>query len=320
MIQLAECTHPKRRKHGRTKANVQRYRCSECGKCFTESTDTLNGMRIGLDRAEMILKCLFEGMSVNSVSRITNTDPHTIYDLIVLIGGRCKRFMESTIHNVHVDEVQADEIWSFISCKEKTRKAKDLSPEFGDAYCWTAIERNTKLFVCWHLGKRTQEDAHVFTDKLVHAVHPQSRFQYSTDGLNYYGVSANQKLVGRVDYGRIIKTFGKDPKSPDTRYSPSKIIKIRKQEMLGMPKQDRITTSHCERANLTIRMEMRRFTRLTNAFSKKWENHEAALSMFFCHYNWCRKHATIRTSPAVESGLADRIWSVRDLIQETSSF
>lgn len=316
MIKLPECEHSKRRKHGKTKSGTQRYRCSLCGATFTESTNILDGMRIGLDRAEMILKCLLEGLSINATSRITSTDPHTIYDLIVLVGGRCKRYMEETIKDVYVDDVQADEIWSFVFCKERTRKQKDYGGETGDAYCWTAIERNTKLFVAWHLGKRSLEASHAFTEKLSRAVHPECRFHFSTDGLRHYHVSVMRNLTGRVNYGQIVKVYGKS-EGDDKKYSPPQIIRTRKHVVLGNPNPDQVCTSHVERSNLTIRMELRRFTRLTNAFSKKWSNHESALALFFCHYNFCRKHTTIETSPAVESGLDNRIWSVRDLVLKT---
>jgi IS1 family transposase len=270
-------------------------------------------MRIPTDRAVFCLRLLLEGNSIRSVERLTDTHRDTIMRLVVLVGQRCQAFLEKAVHKVQVSEVQADEIWNFIGCKKRTQERLGKGEEFGDSYCYTAIERHTKLLLAWELGKRTPTTTQKFADKLGRAT--AGRFQLTTDGYHPYREAMLFALAGRLDFAQLLKVFASvKGNAAAVRYSPGDIVDIDIRPVCGNPDDDRICTSHAERANLTIRMHVRRMTRLTNAFSKKWENHEAALGLFFAYYNFCRVHGTIKTTPAVAAGLTDHVWSVEELL------
>jgi IS1 family transposase/transposase-like protein len=313
------CQHEKKHVHGKTKAGVTRYKCALCGKTFTASTETLDGMRIGIDRAAQIINLLCEGMSVRAVSRITDTHIQTITDLLVLVGERCEAFAAETIRGVHVDDVQCDEIWQYIFCKNATAERMNYVGGCGDSWCWTAIERHTKLLVCWHHGRRTMEDSGSFMRKLARAT--VGRFHLSTDAYATYESTVTWQLGQRVDYGQVSKIFGSEPgKDAARKYSPGKIISSKRTPVLGNPEHDRICTSHCERMNGSIRNFVKRMGRLTYCFSKRWDNHRAAIALFFCHYNFCRAHRSLKgMTPAMAHGLATEVWSVKDLLTRISS-
>jgi IS1 family transposase/transposase-like protein len=311
------CQHENRKKFGKTPTGTPRFRCKDCGKTFTQSTDLFDGMRIGLDRAAKIVELLCEGMSVSAAARVTDTDPHTIIDLLNLIGERCERYMAEVIRDVPVDEVQCDEIWQFVFCKNATAQQKKYVGGAGDSWCWTAIERHTKLLVTWHHGRRTLEDSHAFMRKL--AVATVGRFHLSTDGYGTYEQSVRWNLGQRVDYGQVSKIFGKTSKEDQRRYSPAKIIGCDRRVVSGKPELRKTSTSHCERLNGSIRNFTKRMGRLTYCFSKRWDNHRAALALYFCHYNFCRKHRTLKgQTPAMAHGLAAEVWTVRDMLQKIS--
>jgi len=220
--------------------------------------------------------------------------------------------MKDTIHDVPVSEVQADEIWGFVGCKHKTKKRLGKGEAFGDAYCFTAVERHTKLLLAWHLGKRSGDDTMQFATKLKSAT--SGRFQLTTDGYREYQFAMPAAMM-RIDFAQLVKIFGKvKSNEAAVRYSPGPITGTKVKNVLGNPDRDKVCTSHAERHNLTIRMQVRRMTRLTNGFSKKWENHEAALALFFAAYNFCRVHMTLKTTPAVATGLADHVWNVEELL------
>lgn len=312
------CQHENAKKFGKTSSGSQRFRCKECGKAWTESTGLFDGMRIGLDRAAEIINLLCEGMSVRAVSRITDTHIQTITDLMVLVGERCERYMVENIRGIHVDDVQCDEIWQYIFCKEATAAQKKYVGGCGDSWCRTAIERHTKLLVTWHHGRRSMEDSQSFMRKLATAT--VGRFHLSTDGYSTYEATVAWNLGQRVDYGQITKVFGGTSKEEQRKYSPAKIIGTKRTAVLGRPDKDRICTSHCERMNGSIRNFVKRMGRLTYCFSKRWHNHRAALALFFAHYNFCRKHRSLRgQTPAMAHGLTTEVWSVRDLLQNVSN-
>ncbi len=309
------CTHNNCKKNGTTKAGTVRWRCNDCGASWTEGTETLGGMTIGMDRAEQIIGMLVEGMSVSATARLTDTDPHTILDLLVLVGERCQRFLEDELRDIHVDDVQVDEVWQFIYCKKKTAKHKKIVGGAGDSYCFTAEERNTKIILAWHFGQRTFEHAAVFCQKLNRATF--GRFQLSTDGFSGYETAVNWKLGRKVDYGQVIKNYGDTTSEDQRKYSPAKIISCRKQKISGRPDMDKVCTSHTERHNGSMRTFIKRMGRLTYCFSKKWANHEAALALYFAHYNFCRKHRSLKgQTPAMATGLAFHVWSVRELLEK----
>jgi IS1 family transposase/transposase-like protein len=302
------------RRFGRNRNGSQRYRCDSCRRTFTPADAMIvDGRRVDAARMILCLRMLLEGNSIRSVERITGVHRDTIIAAVVTYGTACKAFMERTVVNTHADDVQADEIWGFVGCKERTRERRGYGDELGDAYCFTAIERTTKMILAWHLGKRCPDDTRAFAEKLWYATN--GRFQLTTDGYRPY-LTAIPEIFGRqVDYATLVKVYGEsDDENASRRYSPARITQVLATTHIGSPVDDRICTSHVERHNLTIRMQIRRMTRLTNAFSKKWENHEAALALFFCYYNFCRVHLTLKTTPAVKAGLATEKWSVQELL------
>jgi IS1 family transposase len=209
-----------------------------------------------------------------------------------------------------------DELWAFTGCKERTRIA--LSKPVGtcgDTYCFIGMERNSRLILAWHMGSRTSENGYTFAKKLARACRKE-RFQISTDGWRPYKHMIPYVFPG-ADYGQIIKIFSNKDAA---RYSPGEIVEIRLRQIAGNPDEDRINTSHSERFNLSIRMGMRRFTRLTNGFSRSHAHHEAALALFFMHYNYCAVHGTLGTTPAVAAGLADNAWTVAEMIERTANY
>jgi IS1 family transposase len=301
-------------KWGKTKAGTPRLRCKDCGKMLTESTEMFGGMRIGLDRAAMIIELLCEGTSVMAASRITKTDPHTILDLLTFVGERCDAYMQEHIKGVFVDSVQIDEIWGFVACKAATAKRQNWVGGCGDCWCYTAIERTTKLLVCWHMGRRNQPHTEAFIQKLEAATH--GHFHLSSDCWKSYPTTIKKHLGDRVDHGQITKVYGRSINYPISAYSPAKLTGAYRTPMHGdVYQQDKICTSHVERMNGSIRLFIKRLNRLTYAFSKKWDNHRAALAMFFCHYNYCRKHRTLKgLTPAMAHGLTDSVWSVKFML------
>jgi IS1 family transposase len=265
-------------------------------------------MYMAPEKAASILTLLVEGMSVRSVERITGVHRDTILRLLVKAGERCERLLEDRIRQIPVSDVQCDEIWGYVGCKQK-RNVSD-APELGDAYCFVAIERNTKMVLAWHLGKRTARDTVAFTERLNEAT--QGRFQITTDGYKPYVDAVQYSLGTQVDFAQLIKVYSASRES-EQRYSPSEVVGTIPLPRWGEPRLGKICTSHVERQNLSIRMGMRRMTRLTNAFSKKWENLKAAYALWFAWYNFCRLHSALRVTPAMQAGITDRVWSVMDL-------
>jgi len=293
---------------------IQRWRCKQCKRTFSEVQDKpLDDMRISLDRAEMCLKLLLEGMSIRSVQRITGLHQETILNLITLAGERCERLMRKRIKGVAVKDVEADEIWGFVQCKNRHKLHNRITdPQRGDVYTWVGIERNTKLILAWHLGQRDMTDCEAFTEKLHEAT--QGRFQLTTDGFRPYENAVSYSLGTRVDYAMLIKVYGNPDPDGEHKYSPPEVVETITKIMIGDPDPSRICTSIVERSNLSMRTSIRRLTRLTNAFSKKWENLRAMLAIYFAFYNFCRIHSTIRCTPAMEAGITKHVWSLTDLL------
>ena len=300
------------KRFGKHRNGLQRYRCNQCAKTFTEEHERpLDEMRLPFDRAVSILQLLLEGMSVRSVERVTGVHRDTILRLLVLAGERCSALMESKIQNLPVKDVEVDEIWGFVGKKEG-HKSDDDGAELGDAYCFIGMERSTKLVLAHHLGKRTAKATDAFIGKLAYAT-SRDRYQLTSDGFKPYVSAVKLILRDRVDFAQLVKVYG-TPRDGEQRYSPAEVVDSVPCEIMGRPVRDRICTSHIERQNLSVRMGMRRMTRLTNAFSKKWENLQAAYSLWFAFYNFCRVHKTLRVTPAMEAGIAAHAWTVADLL------
>ncbi len=257
-------------------------------------------------------------MSIRAAARLTETSKNAIIEIMVTVGQRCKRFLKSRIKGIEVDEVECDELWGFIGCKEKTRERHGYGDELGDCYAYVAMERNSKLVLAYHVAKRSSEGEWEFVDDLYFAT--SGRFQVSTDGFTPYQSAIPLVFAFGVDFAQVIKRFGGVDSEDRRRYSPAQMIKTTITRGCGNPDLERASTSHSERLNLSIRMGNRRLTRLTNAHSKKWENHDAMLGLYFAHYNFCRKHETIKTTPAVAQGLADHVWSLEELLEAVAAY
>src|SRR6185437_4746068 len=255
-----------------------------------------------------------EGNSIRSTERITGIHRDTICKLLVAAGERCERLLSEKIQNVPVSDVQADEIWCFGGKKEghKNPFAGD-DMYVGDAWCFIGIERHTKLVLTFELGKRTETSAHRFMEKLATATHPDFPFQLTTDGLAAYPTAVERNLGDRVSYAQYIKVYAQDAEG-QRRYSPPRVISAEKKEIYGDPDFDLICTSHIERQNGSVRQWCKRLTRLTYAFSKKWENLRAALALHFAYYNFCRVHRSLKATPAMAAGLASRAWTLAEVL------
>jgi transposase-like protein/IS1 family transposase len=306
------CNAPCQR-FGKHRNGLRRFRCVTCKRTFTEPHKrTLDTMYISQEKAVLALQLLLEGNSIRSTERITNLDRNTIMSLLVRAGERCQTMMVRSIVGLKVRDVEADEIWGFVGKKEGHKTLED-GAQVGDAYCFIAIERNTKLVLAHHVGKRSKRSTETFIEKLRYATAEDSKFQFTTDGFRFYREATHMILANRVDFAQLIKVYG-TPREGEQRYSPGEVVEAVPVRVYGNPDPKRICTSHIERQNLSVRMGMRRMTRLTNGFSKKWENLEAAYSLWFAYYNFCRVHRTLRVTPAMEAGIANHIWTIAELI------
>lgn len=236
-----------------------------------------------------------------------------------MAGEKCARLLAEKIKGVPVRDIQCDEMWGFVGMKQKTLRRKlkaDPSADTtqGDAWTFVAIERHTKMIMAWHLGKRTVRHIVDFTEKLHEAT--EGRFQLTTDGFAAYPDAIAYSLGTRVDFAQLVKVYTASPEGSahERRYSPAIVTKAIPTPKWGNPDPDRICTSHVERQNLTMRMMMRRLTRLTNAFSKKWDNLRCALALHFAYYNFCRIHKTLRCTPAMEAGITGHVWELKELL------
>ena len=274
--------------------------------------------RLPLAKRAQILNLLVEGNSLRSASRIADVSINTVYKLVVDAGEACAAYHDEHVRGVAVKRVQCDEIWSFVYAKQKnvaTAKRRDLA--YGDAWTWVAIDADTKLVLSYLVGDRDAEYAMALMDDLRQRV--TMRLQLTTDGHSPYLQAVEEAFGADIDYAMLVKLYGTPPAEPEAarRYSPSECIGTRKREVTGKPDPKHVSTSYVERQNLTMRMAMRRFTRLTNAFSKKIENHAHAVSLHYMHYNFVRIHRSLRITPAMAAGVSTRLWTVEDIARLT---
>jgi transposase-like protein/IS1 family transposase len=300
-------------KAGKDRKGSQRFLCRNCKRYFQAERERLLGnMNLPDYKIELVLRLLLEGNSIRSIERITGIEKKTITRVLLHAGEHCEELMSRKIKNVAVKDVEADEIWGFVGCKNRHKLFKGITdPHVGDAYTWVGIERNTKLVLAWHLGERDMVACETFTEKLHEAT--QGRFQLTTDGFRPYENAVSYSLGTRVDYAMLIKVYAKD-REGEQKYSPPEVVETVTKIMIGDPDPSKICTSIVERSNLSMRTSIRRLTRLTNAFSKKWEHLKAMLAVYFAYYNFCRIHSSIRCTPAMESGITQHVWSLRDLL------
>ena len=270
--------------------------------------------RIDKNKQTRILQMLVEGSSMRSISRIEHCSMHTIDRLVTLAGQACQQFHDEYVREVPAQHVQCDEIWAYLYAKRKNVEKAIAAPEgAGDVWTWTALDADSKLIISWIVSTvRDGPTALEFMDDL--RARAMDRFQLTTDGLAVYPEAVEGAFGGDVDYAQLIKRYVDSPREEARRYSPSVCIGAEPRVLVGDPHMARVSTSHVERSNLTMRMSMRRFTRLTNAFSKKFENHGHALALFFVYYNFVRPHTSLskpyKQTPAMAAGLASEVYSM----------
>jgi IS1 family transposase len=260
-----------------------------------------------------IVSALVEGCGIRATARIADVSKDTVMKLWREIGEACIRYQDEAFRNLTCKRLQVDEIWSFVYAKAKNVPV-ELKGKFGvgDVWTFTAIDADTKLMPSFLVGSRDAGCATEFLQDLAGRL--VNRVQLTTDGHKMYLGAVEDAFGGAIDFAQLVKIYGNEPTGPETRYSPAECIGCEKKGVVGEPDPKHVSTSYVERANLTIRMSLRRFTRLTNAFSKKVENHTAALGLFHAHYNLCRIHKSLRVTPAMAAGVESRVWEIADLV------
>ncbi len=265
------------------------------------------------DKQVAVIGALAEGSSIRSIERLTGVHRDTIMRLGCRVGKGCRRILDRVMRNLSCDYLQLDELWGFVG--KKQRNVRPTETGVGDVWTFCAIEANSKAIPCFRVGKRDAETAQAFVCDLSSRL--ANRVQISTDALSAYVEAIERGFGSNVDYGQIVKTYASEKPLPaSSRYSPPHIVRVNKTVVAGYPEQENISTSYIERANLTTRMHCRRLTRLTNAFSKRWENFEAAMGLHFGYYNLVKVHSAVRMSPAMAIGATSRLWTVDDLVGE----
>lgn len=266
-------------------------------------------------KKETVISALVEGNSIRSTERMTGVHRDTIMRLMVRVGNGCERLLDESMRGLECKRVQVDEIWSYVKKKEHKLTASDDPRRTGSIWTWVAIDADSKLIPSYRVGRRTVKDATLFMADLESRL--ANRVQLSSDGLNAYVAAIEKSFHGNVDYAQIVKSYEAEPIGPG-RYSPPKVASATRTPVNGAPDYRHISTSYVERQNLTMRMSMRRFTRLTNGFSKKLENLQAAVALHFAHYNFVRIHRSLRITPAMAAGVTGELWSMERLLAEVS--
>lgn len=272
-----------------------------------------NMNKLDIKKRAQILHMLVEGNSLRSTARMADVSRNTVDKLLAEVGQACLAYQDEHLKNLPCKRIQCDEIWSFVYSKERNVPA-DKKGEFGygDVWTWVAIDADTKLVPCWHVGKRSLKAAKMFIEDL--STRLANRVQLSTDGLKAYITAVEQSFGAGIDYAVLVKLYDKaSGNQQEKRYSTGECCGTIRGEVCGSPDPKHISTSFVERQNLTMRMNMRRFTRLTNAFSKKVENHMYAVSLHYMYYNFGRIHKSLRVTPAMEAGISDHVWSLEEI-------
>lgn len=265
--------------------------------------------RMPLAKRAQILGMLVEGMSLRAASRLADCSINTVTRLLVEAGEACAEYQDRTLRNLPCKRLQCDEIWSFVGAKQKS--VAQGAAGHGDVWTWTAIDADTKLVVSWMVGAHDADAAHLFMSDIAGRL--ANRVQLTTDGYHSYLNAVDDAFGGNIDYAMLVKKYGDGGEINERRYSPAPFISAEKRTISGNPNPDHVSTSYVERQNLTMRMSMRRFTRLTNGFSKKVENHAHAVALHFMYYNFGRIHKTLRVTPAMQAGVSDHVWSLEEI-------
>jgi IS1 family transposase len=275
-----------------------------------EYHETVN--RLPNERRVAVVSALVEGSSINAIVRMTGVAKHTILKLLEDMGCACAAYHHRHVRGVRVRRLQADEIWAFVGAKKKNVTLDQKAQGWGDVWTWVGLDADTKLCVSYLIGDRGRDSAFAFILDCAERI--VGRPQLTTDALKLYPDAVEEVFGSNVDYAQLHKIYGAPTEEDYRRYSPAKCIGCDMKTVMGDPDPAHVSTSYVERSNLTMRMSMRRFTRLTNGFSKKLDNHGHAVALHFMHYNFCRIHKTLRVTPAMEAGIADHVWSIEELI------
>jgi IS1 family transposase len=260
-----------------------------------------------------VISALVEGNSIRATVRMTGVAKNTIVKLLAEVGTACEKYQDRMLRALPCKRVQCDEVWSFCYAKQKNvPQGKQGQFGYGDVWTWTALCADTKLICCWKVGNRSASTGYSFIHDLAGRL--ANRIQLTTDGHRVYADAVESAFGIDIDYAMLVKVYGADNRETEARYSPAGYMGCHTIPLVGNPEPEHISTSFVERQNLTMRMQMRRFTRLTNAFSKKIDNHAHAIALHFMHYNFCRVHQTLRVTPAMEAGIADHVWSIEELV------
>lgn len=308
-----KCQHHEAKKFGTYgRKRIQRYRCPGCKATFSEPRQKPLGRHyIDTDKAAQIVTLLLEGMSVRAISRITGAHQGTILSLLLTVGEKSRNLFDGKVRGIRPRFVQADELWTFVHTKE-AHLYSDTPQDWGDQYVWMAIDAETKMVLSYYTGKRVAASARDFIRDLSERV--VGRFQITTDGLRWYIPAVEESFGADVDFAQLLKLYGTPEGEAPDWYTPSHVKAILPIPISGNPKPRHICTSHVERANLSVRTHLRRFTRLSLGFSKTLEHLKAAVNLYMAFFNFCRVHGAIRVTPAMQAGIADHIWTVEELL------
>jgi IS1 family transposase len=268
--------------------------------------------RLSMTKRGQIITALVEGNSINATCRMLGVGKHTVLRLLEDAGCACAAYHDAMVRGLEVKRVQCDEIWAFVLGKDKNLTLEQVQAGAGSVWTWTAIDADSKLIITYMLGDRGAGTAMAFMQDLASRI--DNRIQLTTDGHRVYAEAVEAAFGSEIDYAMLVKLYGASGDNPESRYSPATCIGCRTGVLAGNPDPKHISTSFVERQNLSMRMGMRRFTRLTNGFSKKFENHGHQVALYFFHYNFCRVHKTLRVTPAMEAGLTDHVWSLEELL------
>jgi transposase-like protein/IS1 family transposase len=294
---------------------VQRYRCVRCAKTFSES-QPLDGLRVDFKQASQVVHLLCEGMGIRAAARITNLHRDTVLSILETAGANFAAFLDSKVRDVKAENVQVDEIYTFVGCKKKTTMLGET--ERGDFFTYLSIDRASKLIINWHTSKRDGENTLIFMQDLKSRM--AGRFQLTTDAFNAYwrGAAVVPAVFGTdIDYATETKMFGRSNKPFSRYYNPLVVVGIKRQRRIGNADLTMATTCHTERTNLSVRTFTRRFTRSTIGYSKTVENLRHAVAMFVCHFNFCRKHSAHGKTPAQVAGLVDKPLTIEEILNST---
>jgi IS1 family transposase len=294
------------------KTSIQRYRCKDCSLTFSELRHKpLGAHSLEQRKAITALSLLLEGMSIRATSRLTGVHKNTILSLILTVGESCRKVLNAKMTNLSPRFVQVDEAWGYIYCKRRNLTEKS-HPDWGDIYLWIALDSETKTVISYHLGKRDSEHALEFIQDLGNRTN--HGYQLTSDGLDSYVGTVDEVFGCDIHFPQLIKIFGKAKSDGPDWYRPSKFVTTIPTPLRGRPNKKKISTTHVERFNLTLRTHLRRFTRLCNGFSKSKKHLEAMVAIFIAWYNFCRQHQSLRVSPCMEMGVTDHLWTLEEIL------